>query len=238
MLKEIIISILENGNKSPCLDEFIRICLKISYVCFIKSRYKDFICSETGLSCKDFAWDAIADLFKETNGKYLYFEKHFTKGNKKIYELSEEYIDAKLNAIVISRTTQRIREIRESDCNEIYLKIKDAVRLHISRKSGLISSLIYNKNEYYYTCNIKKLNCIEDEIPVEILVEEIFKVTNKITKISAITELVFQILNQQNIYSKAISEINLINSITEYFNRRLKDYKSNNVHYIYNEEAL
>ncbi len=55
-MKQIILSVLNEGKLSPYLNDFIKICHKISIASFNMSKYKKFILAKVGISTVDFAY--------------------------------------------------------------------------------------------------------------------------------------------------------------------------------------
>ncbi len=119
-MKSIIQSVIEEGNHSKSLNEFIKFCHRIATTTINISRYKNFLLEKSGLSVNDLAYDSIADLFICEKGKYIFLDSYF---KNILYCKTEDEILSKLYALVISRTNQRIVELRE-EYGELYFKIK------------------------------------------------------------------------------------------------------------------
>ena len=101
-MKEIIISIIVEGRFSPCLNEFIDLCYKYALSAVSRSHLKESLLIKSGLSTSDIAYDVIADLFKEENGKFTFFNCYLENASKNLKDVPEEVIISKLAAIIIS----------------------------------------------------------------------------------------------------------------------------------------
>ncbi len=235
-MNKIIKSIIMEGSVSPYLNDFINICIKISLAALRKNSYKQYVLSKSGLSEKDFAIDAIADLFKNIDGKYIYLENYFLEIIDSIDTLPNEIIQSRLNALLISRTNQRITEIRE-EFDEIYFKVKRAVNLHLSRQKGL-KKIHYNGNLYFYVCGKEELVEEYPEISKELILNKLNSVHHKKLGVSNIVNIVIDFVDSQSDKLRAVSDTLLYQSISEFYKSRKRDYlhEVKNVHYNYNED--
>jgi hypothetical protein len=237
-MREEIISILKLGINSPLLNSFIEICRNLSKAVINKSKYKEYILQKTGVSIDDLAYDCIADLFKQTEGKYLYINKYFDDFISDFENIPEDIFKAKLSTLVISRTNQRITEIRE-EFGEVYFKIKRAAYLHLNRHTDLYKKIIYQEKTYIYGCDEKDIDFNKPPVPGNFILESLYLEKNKKYSVSKIVDLVFDKLNLEKEYNKAISEIDLFRIIADFYKLRKDDYLLNfeNVHYYNIEES-
>lgn len=235
-INDIIKSVISKGSNSHHLNDFIKMCLNLSLATLRRNIYRESVLSKTGLSERDFAFDAIADIFKNTDGKYKYLENHFSDVMSSIDNLPPEVIQAKLNALIVSRTNQRITEIRE-EFGEIYFRVKRAIHLHISRHKN-IKSTHFCGVQYFYICDDDELNEEHNEITQELILDKLNSVYHKKLSVSTIVDFVINFVNSQNEILRAISDNLLCQSVTEFYNLRKKDYliELENVHYINYEE--
>jgi len=235
-MREQIISILKSGKDSPFLNSFIEICRNLSGTAINISKYREYILNKTGLSTKDLAVDCISDLFKDTNGKYLYINNYFDDISD-LENIPEDILKAKLSAIIISRTNQRITEIRE-EFGEIYFKIKRAAYLHLKRHKDKYKKIIYKEITFVFSCDEKDLDFDKPFIPDDLILESLYLDNIKKYSVSKIVELVFEKLNFKQDYNQVINEIDLYRLITDFYKARMSDYllEFEDVHYYSNEE--
>jgi hypothetical protein len=238
-MKNIVKSIMHTGKDSPHLKHFIDTCINLSISAIYRSKYKDYILHKLGISIKDLASDLVADLFKSTEGKYLYINNHFDDIIDKIDDTPEEIIKAKLSTLIISRTNQGITEMRE-EFGEIYFRVKRAVYLHISRHKEEFKKIIYKGNTYIFNCPEGKINLDLEQIPLRTMLDFMYASNHKKYSVTTITDKIFGILNNQADYCKAIHDVLLYQIISEFFNLRMKDFISvpENVHYYNFEEEM
>ncbi len=130
-MKEIIESVITEGAKSKRINDLINFCHKIAVTTLKISKYINFITEKSGLSISDLAYDVIADIFIVDNNRYLIIDNNFSDLIRE-KNIKGEVITSKIYALVISRTNQKIVELRE-EYGELYFKIKRAIFLHISR---------------------------------------------------------------------------------------------------------
>ncbi len=75
-------------------------------------------------------------------------------------------------------------------------------------------------------------------MPIEIHLEKLFFENHKSFSITKIVDKIFDNLNSQEDYCKALININLFNIVSEFYKKRMNDFllNSDNVHYYLNEE--
>jgi hypothetical protein len=238
-MKDIVISIITYGKNSPLLNDFINICVNLSLTTINLSKYKDYILSKTGLTARDLAFDAVADLFKDTEEHYQYINCQFENLISNLEDTPEEIFKARMSALIISRTKQRITEIRE-EFGEIYFKIKRAVYLHIKRHNNIFKSFIYNECTYIYTCPEKELNLNKQEITDELIIDILNSTNHSKYSVTKIINFIFENLNRRNDYIKAVIDTKLYNITAEFYKLRMSDFifDTDYVHYYNNKEEM
>ena len=238
-MKEIIISIIVEGRFSPCLNEFIDLCYKYALSAVSRSHLKESLLIKSGLSTSDIAYDVIADLFKEENGKFTFFNCYLENASKNLKDVPEEVIISKLAAIIISRTKQRLSEMME-DFGEIFIKVRKAARIFIQRNSIDFKKFIYDEKTFIYTCKEKEINFALPEYPTEKLVQNLFTFDYHNYNIPEVVNFLFKILGGQNYYLKAIDEHTLFGVVCSFYKQRMKNYvgELENVSYIDYEEGI
>jgi hypothetical protein len=236
-MKDILGSVLKYGKDSPSLNKFIELCLHLSLSAINISKYKEYILSKTGLSIKDLAYDSIADLFKQTDGKYLYIDNYCRDIKDKLDNVHEDIVKAKLSALIISRTRQRITEIRE-DFGEIYFRVKKAIYLHLKRNRDIFKSVIYNEDTYIFTCPENELDFKKEKIPNEFVLESLNSTNHTKISVTKIVDFIFEQINKEKYYRKALIDTDLYNITSEFYKLRREDFlsESENVPYFTIEE--
>ncbi len=221
-LINIISSIIEDGNSSIYINDFIDICHRISRETLIKSRFKEFLLEKTGMAVDDIAYDSIGDIFREVDCKYIYIEHHFAGYEK----LKDDEILSKTYSMIVSRTTQHITEIRK-DFGENYFSVKKAVKLHLNRHKDIYKYIIHNKTIYIYSCRDNEINWKRKQVDEEFIIDYLNSIAHDKNWISKLVEFIFDSLNNQNMCCKVIEEVLLINSISNYFKARMSDFLNN-----------
>jgi len=231
-MRDIIISILVFGKNSPTLKSFIDLCINLSIASINVSKYRDYVLQKTGLSVKDLAYDCISDLFRETDGKYNYFNNYFSDIDYNSDNIPEEICKAKLASIVISRTNQRITEIRE-EFGEIYFRVKRAGYLHFSRNKTHYKRFIINEEDYIYSCNKIEINFLKNSIPDVELLGLLNSHNHSKYSVSKIIDFVFNEINKQRNYRKALKETEIYRLIADFYKSRMADHllELEDVHY-------
>jgi len=237
-LRVVVKSVVDKGKKSPFLNDFIFTCVKISVAALNKSKYREYVLAKTGLRTEDFAIDSVSDIFKENEGKYDYIVSYFKTQNINFMTVNEEILNTKLCALIISATNQKIVEVRE-DFGELYFKVKRAVHVHTSRKSGNYKKILFNNELCFYTCKEEELNDRKEIFPIELLQGKIHLLNFAGSKISNMVDTVFIILNSQDKYNKIIPYTELVQNISGFLKSKMENFMKDleNVHYYIEEET-
>jgi hypothetical protein len=235
--KIILKSVLDKGKYSLFVNELFDTCVRISYAAFSKSKYKEFVLYKTGLTQEDFAIDAVSDIFKETKGKYLYFNNYFENQNIDWININDDFLNSKLRVLIVSATNQKIVETRE-EYGEIYFKVKRAVLIYVNRKKDIYKKFIYNEAELIYSCEEKDLNPEKEGIPTERLTEILFNYDLSKGMISKMVDIIFTYINNKAQYFKAIPFLTIVLAIVEFLKAKKKNYLDDlkNVHYYIDED--
>jgi len=218
-------SIITEGRFSCFLKEFILLCLKYALAALNRNYSKEAVLNLTGLSPNDIAYDIIADLFEQDeNGKFPVLVKYY-KNSDNLSELTEDEIKAKMYALIISRTNQRLSEMKE-ECGEIFFKVRKAVRIYIQRNNEKYKCIIYNETEYVYTCDRKTMNMDKQIMPCELLLNSIYAFDYRNYQIPVILESLFAVLNRQAEFAKTTEKNTLFKVITDFYKQRLINHVS------------
>ena len=222
-LSDVLDSVLNTGNSTPNLNNFIQTCLRISYAYFKASRFKEFIRAKTGCSDIDLAYDFIADLFEEKDGLYFRINSFFKNSNGQVKNLPEDMVKAKLASLVCSATNQRISEIRE-DFGENYFKIKKAVDICLERNGHSFKRIIYRNVLYIHNSISTKVNFSLTPFPPSLLLESLHGLNFRTRNIPEVLRGMFGIIDSQEEYCKAVEFTKMVNHVVDYFKQRFNDY--------------
>jgi hypothetical protein len=232
-IKSQILSVLEYGNKSDSINDFIYACKSIAFSYLKTNKFsKELLCKEQ-ITEEELSSDVIADLFAEKDGKYYLVNNYFEKDS--FTKLTEEEIIAMLIVLVRSRAQQRISEIREEQ-GEIYYKIKKSIDSYLIRNKEEYNLVIFRDKQYIFQKIYEKIELDCQQIPEDELLNELFSKKMKNYSIPEVMRNIIEITGTQNQYCLAIEKVHCINLITQFYKKRLKDEISlRNADYFYIE---
>lgn len=216
-LNEIIVSILCKGEKSPHLKSFVELCASMALTCYYQSRFNNKTDIFSGCSINDIAFDLIADLFSCEGGKFVQIEKYFSAVD--FINAEEEILKSKLSALVFNRTRQRITRIR-IESGEIFFNVEKNVNEEIKRHPEFYYQKIHEGKVYVFTCDSEKVNLTKNNYTKEILLDELFCGKYKTYSTPEVMKFLFEFLNDQNEYCKAIEKVYLISVVTDFYKKR------------------
>ncbi len=228
----ILRDILEKGNKSIYLNDFISICCKISLQYLRKSCFHKNILRKEGIDEEKIALDLISDLFETNGDKFCILNRHFNKKITEIDNFTDEYAFASLVVLIRSRINQRISEIRE-DYGEIYFKIKKNYESFISRNHNEISETVFRDIFYVHSISQTDLRLDKEFLSQEILLDVLFGEKFKTHSIPELVRKTINFASARTEYSAAIPVTVLLNSLKLYYENRLKDEIIKNADYLY-----
>lgn len=220
-IKKKIESLIKYGTKSSEIKDFIEICKKIAIFHLSNSRFLTEVIYKSGLSIEDISYDCIAELFLVSEDKYKKIEEFF----RWIYNsngLDEEEITAKLIVLVRSNVNQRISEIR-GEYGDIFFKVRKSIEIYIERGKN-IRKKAFRDSLYVCMTDDKFLDFDLGEIPSKELLDLLFEKKMEHYFTPNIVNTIFDILENQDKYVKALRNINLYNVVVEFYMRRYKDY--------------
>ena len=221
-IKSILDSIINGGNQSKHINEFVNICSDIALVQYRKSRYKDELFKKEKYDERELSYDLIADIFENKDGNYKQIKKYFNETMKRIESITDEEIIAKIVVLVRSTVNQRISEIREN-YGEPFFKIKKAFETFISRNKEGLKEIVFRDIIYISKCAESKIDLDLPQVPESLILNEVFNCKIKTYQIPEVVRTIFSFLNSQEEYCKAIVKTELLNSLTRFYKKRLKD---------------
>lgn len=230
-IKHLLFSVIKNGSKSICINEFVDICRDIALIQFRRSKYKEEVFKRECYDEKIIAYDLIADIFENRGGYYFQINDFFSEILTNIDKTNEEEIVAKLVVFVRSKVHQRITEIRTS-YGEIYFKVKKAFESFISRNKEGFEELIFRDKIYIHNCQESEIDFDLPQIIESIFLNELFNNEFKTFSIPEVIRKAFIFVNAQDEYNKAVEKIELLNFISKFYKKRLKDNLLLNVEYL------
>ena len=230
-IKSILFSIIKDGSKSKHINEFMDICIDIAIVQYRRNKFKNEIINKECYNEKEIAYDLIADIFENRGGYYFQINKFFTEVNNNIDKVNEEEIIAKFVVLVRSHVRQRITDIRES-YGEFYFKVKKAIEIFISRNKDGFNETVFRDQIYIYNSSEAEINFELPQITERIFLNELYNNDFKTYSIPEVIRKAFDFMNLQNDCCKAVEKTLLLNYISKFYKRRLKDNLSRNVEYL------
>ena len=234
-IKNALFSILKHGSNSPFFNSFYNICLNFSIASLCTSRnsiIKNEIIRKLGCSIADLACDCIADLFETRDEKLNHinncFDKKFPAG---IEHVHPDILTVHLAALVKSKTNQQISEIREK-LGDHYYKIKKALSTFLKRKSDLYTVLFSDGIKYISFNHVSKANFTLPQINYNEMLSKILLTKFKNNNLATVLPKIFEILQNQDEYCKAIREKHLLELLKEFYQIKQNDFIRENVEYI------
>jgi hypothetical protein len=198
----------------------------ISKITLLNSKYRDLLLKKTGCTVDDLALDLIADLFESRRGKYYYLNRYFEDINKNVMKLPKQVIASRLFSIISSAVNQRISDIRQ-EFGENYFKIKKAVDICLIRKPDSFKKKIIKENIYVYNCSSRSINLKFEQMPREYIIPELFKFEFRTHQVPEVMKNIYNVVNQQNEYSRALELTSLINCVVDFYRSRIEGHLNN-----------
>ncbi len=221
-MKEILLSILISGEKSPHVRRFFEICGNMSAAhlsTYSNILTRNELLNKLSLSLKDLSGDCIADLFETVNGKFIHFSNYFEKVYGRLEFMHDEEILAYLANLIKSKTNQHIAVIKEN-FGDIFWKVRKAVRIYIQRNPDKYRFTKLN-NEKYISLNCNKdIDLTIPVYPQEELITQVCFREFKYYYTSEVVENIFHVLDNQNDYSKALKEDELFTIVKKFYEKR------------------
>ena len=230
-IKSILSSVLEKGSSSDCVNELIDVCEYIALKHFRRSKFKEEVLRKEGCGEERIAKNLIGDIFENREGFYFQINKYFEGIIKRIDNITHEEIIAKFVVLVRSNVNQRITEIRENH-GEPFFKIKKAFESFISRNKEGFEELIFRDKIYIHNCQESEIDFDLPQITESIFLNELFDNEFKTFSIPEVIRKAFIFVDVQDEYNKAVDKIELLNFISKFYKKRLKDNLLLNVEYL------
>jgi len=228
-IKEALVSILSYGKNSPLLNKFIRICCWLGLPVLRKSIYMEHLINMSGLCDKDMMTDIIGELFECVEGKFIRIENFIKRSASVNYhtplpteEIHEDILSAMLITLVSSRVKQGISDLR-NEYGEIYFSIKKAMDICLERNDDFFKEINFMDDRIIFTCIPDALNFELPFMPNELVLEIMFYKNLKNNFVTEAVRNIFVHLNKENEHLKAIKYKELLNVLTEFYKKRLKD---------------
>ncbi len=239
-IKRVLLNVLNSQiNDFDVSQNFSEICRNFSRatLCLKKNGLiKKEILFKLNCTLKELAYDCIADLLERRDGKFIhiinYFNKKFPDG---IEQVHPDILTAHLATLVKSKTSQQISEIREI-LGDHYFKIKKALSTFLKRKGdkytiSIIDGIKYISLNHLPECSFNLPQINNDELLSNILLTN-FKNNN----LATIAPKIFEMLQNQDEYCKAIQEKFLLEILKEFYQIKQNDYLRKNVEYSNNKD--
>lgn len=237
-MTHIIKSVLELGISSPLFNQFYDLCLKmaVAHLCINRNRQiRDELLRKMDYSLKDLARDCIDSLFETKENRLVQINAYFfRKYDNSIDLLHNDELQASLAVLVISKTNQELSHLRE-DFGEIYFKVRKCLSTLLARKKGLYKQIFINDRNFIFNNHLDVLDFKADQFPQQELLYELYQKKFRSYQIPEVVESIFNTINSQNTYCKAISQELLLDILNSFYKSRLDSFTAQNVEYIINE---
>jgi hypothetical protein len=224
--KEVLLSIINLGERSPLFDRFYNICLHLSIatINLTKNRIvREEILSRLGYSFSDLARDCIDELFETRDHQFVqltkYFEKNFPDG---IEDVHPNILQAHLGKLIKSKTSQQISELRQN-LGDIYFDIRKSVSTDLNRKKKQYKKFTRSGIVYICTDHNIEVDLEKPQIDKSFLLPKLFSIKFRLHNISKVLPEVFEIINSQNEFCKAIKEKHLLEILKDFYMEKIKD---------------
>lgn len=225
-MKEIIISILEKGKNSPHVSRFYEICTNMSaaQLCISKNiPIRNDMMRKLGCSLKDLAGDCVADLFESKNNLFFQFNNYFGKIINQLTQMHDDEITALLASQIRNITNQYIAELQQ-DFGNIFLKVRKALRVYIERNKNYYLSIKINNEILIHTNHHTKIDREQPLYPTSELLSDLFMKDFEYYYTSEIVDNIFEIVNSQDTYCKAVKLTDLFEVARLFYEKRMSDH--------------
>ncbi len=200
-IKSLLLRVLELRSTHRELTEFVNLCHKMA-VTYLHSKktYGKFNPENIGLTLEDFAYDSIAELFKQSDKEFPELIQYFDKFKPIEQSSSEEILNA-LRCLIFSSVNHRIyRTYREHDpsLGKIIRNVKEHLAKHPTATLVEVA-----EEKYIKPCNVnvKKSSSL---ITPELFSIEFFARLPENASLDAMLTLVAEILSEQTEHQQMI----------------------------------
>ncbi|MHB8579053.1 MAG: hypothetical protein ACYDA4_04225 [Ignavibacteriaceae bacterium] len=238
-IKRVLLHVLNSQIDHQESQSFCEICrnFSIATICLNKNRLiKKEILLNLDCTLEELAYDCIADLMERRDGKFIhiinYFNKKFPNGIENVHH---DILTAHLATLVKSKTSQQISEIRES-LGDHYFKIKKALSTFLTRKCDKYAVLIIDGIKYISLNHLCEYNFNLPQINENELLSKLLFFNFKNYNLATIAPKIFEMLQNQDEYCKAIREKFLLEILKEFYQIKQNDFLRKNVEYSNNED--
>jgi|GEM_PF-2642845 len=238
-IKQGLLCVLNSQINYKVTQNFCEVCRNLSIATLRLNKNKlvvKDILLKLNCDIDELAYDCIADLLEKRNGEFIriinYFHKKFPCG---IDDVHPEILTAHLATLVKSKTSQQLSEIKEK-LGDNYSKVKKALSTILKRKSDQYAVLFVDGIKYISLDHVLESNFNLPQINCDELLSKILLTKLKNNNLATILPKIFEILQSQDEYCKAIREINLLIILKEFYQVKLNDFLRKNVEYIINED--
>jgi hypothetical protein len=225
-INTVLNSVIKNGSSSILLNRFLEICMCISKIVLLNSKYRDLLLKKTGCTIQDLSLDLIADLFEVRRGKYYYLNRYFGDISNNITKLPKQVVTSRLFSLISSAVNQRISDIRQ-EFGESYFKIKKAVDICLTRKPDAYRKKKIREYVYIYSSSTRSLRLKFEQMPREYIVPELYKFDYRTYQVPEVMSNIYSVVNRQDEYSRALELTSLINCVVDFYRNRIEGHLNN-----------
>lgn len=246
LIKKLLLSILDSGDKSPLFSQFYEICIRFSIATLNLGKnqmIRNDLQRKMDCSAQDLACDCIWKLFIPKQGRLIefekYFNKHFPDGIGTIYP---DRIKAQLAILIKARTNQGLSLIRE-EWGDIFFDIRKAVSTEIARRKKIYVKHYVHGVKFISFDHKEQIDFSLPQVEKDYLLGMLFLVKLKKYDYTKVLRTVFEILSTQQEYCKAVEEKLLLDILKEFYYTKASDFielnnsvENSNVEYIVDED--
>lgn len=215
-----LMSVLAQGRKSPCLREFIFACARISYkhILFSKNR---FTLINLGYDIEELAISSIAGLFECPDGRFVKLENYFSDF-KDTKDADEDIQYAKLHGLIRSERKNYVYDLIQQH-GDSYPDIKKAVDMFFLRGHKNFNRVIYLGDTYYCSTDFDNAEEIQKEqMDIDTLYNLFRGINHKNYTNAELIRNIFYVLSRQDEFSRCIKYQNIIVILVRFFKEKLK----------------
>ncbi len=238
-IKRVLLYVLNPPINYSTSQKLCEICrnFSIATLCLKKNELiKKEILFKLNCTLEELAFDCIADLLERRDEKFIhiinYFDKKFPDG---IEQVHPDVLTVNLATLVKSKTSQQISEIREK-LGDHYFKIKKALSTFLNRKSDIYTVLFIDGIKYISFNHLQESSFNLPQINYDELLSKILLTEFKNNNLATILPKIFEMLQNQDEYCKAVQEKSLLEILKEFYQIKQNDFLRKNVEYINNED--
>lgn len=223
-LREYLLSIISQGNKSPYINPFVS-ALTVYAIQYLNIKVNNItiqrLCEENSIYYDDrndrlsaLAMVCIAEIFEDRNGVCYKINDFFLYKGFDVSSASIELIISKLRTLVWCQCRNYIFEIN----NPNYVRLRNALNLCLNRYPGF-KKIASEKDYFLYSCSADQIDISKPQMEIDSLTNKLLDLKLDNPSNPDLMKAIFAILNSQDQYSKAVYYNLVVQCILEYYQK-------------------